>query len=103
MSWLSEHPGIKTIRVAASDLNGVARGKRTSVRFADKIESEGTRFPLSVLNLDIRGEDIENSPLVFEAGDPDGICLPTDRGFVPMPWLDNPCLLYTSPSPRDRG
>lgn len=93
MSWLSENPDIRTIRVAASDLNGVARGKRTSVRFADKIESEGTRFPLSVLNLDIRGEDIENSPLVFEAGDPDGICLPTDRGFIPMRWLDNPSAL----------
>jgi glutamine synthetase len=27
--------------------------------------TEGTRFPFSVLNLDIWGEDIEDSPLVF--------------------------------------
>ena len=90
MSWLHENPDIKTIRVAASDLNGVARGKRIPARFADKIEDDGTRFPLSVLNLDIWGEDIDNSPLVFEAGDPDGIALPTERGFVPVPWLGTP-------------
>ena len=28
MNWLKEHPEVKTIRVAAADLNGVARGKR---------------------------------------------------------------------------
>ena len=89
MSWLHDNPDIKTIRVAASDLNGVARGKRIPTKFAQKIEEDGTRFPLSVLNLDIWGEDIDDSPLVFEAGDPDGVCLPTDRGFMPMPWLDS--------------
>lgn len=93
MSWLHDNPHIKTIRVAASDLNGVARGKRIPTKFAQSIEEDGTRFPLSVLNLDIWGEDIDNSPLVFEAGDPDGVALPTERGFMPMPWLDNPSAL----------
>ncbi|MBT8410771.1 MAG: glutamine synthetase family protein, partial [Octadecabacter sp.] len=46
-----------------------------------------------VLNLDIWGEDIENSPLVFEAGDPDGILRPTERGLLPVPWLDTPTAL----------
>ncbi|WP_375281029.1 glutamine synthetase family protein [Pseudooctadecabacter sp.] len=93
MFWLHDNPHIKTIRVAASDLNGVARGKRIPSRFAQKIEEDGTRFPLSVLNLDIWGEDIDNSPLVFEAGDPDGVAMPTDRSFMPMPWLDSPSAL----------
>jgi glutamine synthetase len=88
--WLIENPHIRTIRVAASDLNGVARGKRMPVRFADKVASEGTRFPMSVLNLDIWGEDIDNSPLVMESGDRDGVLKPTERGFMPMPWLENP-------------
>jgi glutamine synthetase len=87
--WLIENPHIRTIRVAASDLNGVARGKRMPVRFADKVASEGTRFPMSVLNLDIWGEDIDNSPLVMESGDRDGVLKPTERGFMPMPWLEN--------------
>ncbi len=93
MNWLKDHPEVRTIRVAAADLNGVARGKRIPARFAQKIEAEGTRFPLSVLNLDIWGEDIDDSPLVFEAGDPDGVLLPTERGFMPMPWLDAPTAL----------
>ncbi|MBZ4022623.1 glutamine synthetase [Rhodobacter sp. TJ_12] len=93
MDWLKEHPEVRTIRVAAADLNGVARGKRIPARFASKVFSEGTRFPFSVMNLDIWGEDIEESPLVFESGDCDGLLLPTERGFLPMPWLEAPTAL----------
>ncbi len=91
--WLREHPEVRTIRMAAADLNGQARGKRLPARFADKTVKSGTRFPYSVLNLDIWGEDIENSPLVFESGDADGILHPTERGFLPMPWLEAPTAL----------
>lgn len=93
MDWLREHPEVRTIRVAAADLNGVARGKRLPVRNAEMLLREGTKFPYSVLNLDIWGEDVEDSPLVFEIGDPDGLLLPTQRGFLPMPWLDAPTAL----------
>ncbi|MCB1399895.1 MAG: glutamine synthetase [Rhodobacteraceae bacterium] len=93
MDWLKEHPEVRTIRVAAADLNGVARGKRVPARFAAKIFTEGTRFPFSVMNLDIWGEDIEESPLVFETGDVDGLLMPTERGFLPMPWLEAPTAL----------
>jgi len=93
MDWLRDHPQVRTIRVAAADLNGIARGKRVPARFAGKLISEGTRFPFSVMNLDIWGEDIEDSPLVFESGDVDGVLLPTDRGFMPMPWLEAPTAL----------
>ncbi|RWR28969.1 glutamine synthetase [Sinirhodobacter populi] len=93
MDWLKEHPEVRTIRVAAADLNGVPRGKRIPVRFAGKVFSEGTRFPFSVMNLDIWGEDIEDSPLVFATGDCDGLLMPTERGFMPMPWLSAPTAL----------
>lgn len=93
MQWLMDHPEVRTIRVAASDLNGIARGKRIPARFAEKVFTDGTRFPFSVLNLDIWGEDIEDSPLVFESGDVDGVLMPTERGFLPMPWLEAPTAL----------
>lgn len=82
-----------TFRVATCDLNGQMRGKRLPI--ADyKTINEGTiKLPLSALNLDVWGSDIKNSPLVFETGDPDGILLPTDRGPVPMPWLNVPTFL----------
>lgn len=92
-NYLRKNPQIRTIRAAASDLNGQPRGKRVPSRFADKVVEDGTRFPLSVLNLDIWGEDIDDSPLVFETGDRDGVLKPTDRGFVPMPWLEAPTAL----------
>ncbi|WP_375551728.1 glutamine synthetase family protein [Rhodophyticola porphyridii] len=91
--YLADHPEVKSIRVAAADLNGQARGKRIARRFAGKVAEEGTRFPYSVMNLDIWGEDIDDSPLVFEAGDPDGVLRPTERGFLPMPWLPAPSAL----------
>ncbi|WP_375255663.1 glutamine synthetase family protein [Yoonia sp.] len=90
MSWLDDHPEIRNLRCGAADLNGQARGKRLPRRFAEKLEQEGSRFPLSVLNLDIWGEDIDDSPLVFESGDADGLLLPTERGYVPLPWLPAP-------------
>ena len=102
-NWLRKNPQVRTIRVAASDLNGQARGKRVPARFADKVLEGGTRFPLSVLNLDIWGEDIDDSPLVFEAGDADGVLMPTGRGFVPMPWLEAPSALLPLWMYRDTG
>lgn len=107
MEWLREHPEVKTIRVAAADLNGQPRGKRMPARFADKVLTEGTKFPFSVLNMDIWGEDVEDSPLVFQAGDPDGLLLPTERGFMPMPWLEAPTgllplwMFHTDGTPYD--
>jgi glutamine synthetase len=88
--WLTANPQVRTIRAAACDLNGVARGKRMPIPSARKLLTDGTRFPLSALCLDIWGEDVEDSPLVFETGDRDGILMPTGRGFVPMPWLEAP-------------
>ncbi len=92
-NWLRKNPQVRTIRVAAADLNGQARGKRVPSRYADKVVEDGTRFPMSVLNLDIWGEDIDDSPLVLESGDRDGVLKPTERGFMPMPWLDAPTAL----------
>ena len=103
MSWIDDHPDVKAVRCGAADLNGQARGKRVPRKFAAKLETEGTRFPLSVLNLDIWGEDIEDSPLVFESGDPDGVLLPTERGFTPMPWLSTPTALLPLWSFHENG
>lgn len=70
-------------RIAAVDLNGQLRGKRIP---AAKTTAT-TQLPLSALNVDIFGADIDGSPLVFQSGDADGVLVPTDRGPVPMPWV----------------
>ena len=103
MSWLDDHPEVKNVRCGAADLNGQARGKRVPRRFASKLEQIGTRMPLSVMNVDIWGEDIADSPLVFETGDSDGVLLPTERGYVPMPWLSSPSAILPLWSYHDDG
>ncbi len=79
-----------TMRVAACDLNGQMRGKRVPASYAPKLDKGAVRMPLSALNVDVFGLDIDDSPLVFETGDADGIMRATERGMVPVPWLDTP-------------
>lgn len=79
---------LHNFRVAACDLNGQMRGKRVPPTYADKLSKGAVRMPFSALNVDLWGADIEGSPLVFETGDADGILLPTERGPVPVPWLE---------------
>ena len=73
----------KSLRIAAVDLNGQLRGKRVTADMAAK----QMRMPLSVLNIDIFGADIDGSPLVFESGDQDGIMASAGRELVPLPWV----------------
>lgn len=73
----------KSLRIAAVDLNGQLRGKRSSEIVANK----QMRMPLSALNVDIFGSDIEASSLVFASGDQDGIMVSTDRDLIPLPWV----------------
>ncbi|WP_372614366.1 glutamine synthetase family protein [Aquicoccus sp.] len=84
---------LQTFRVGAADLNGQVRGKRLPSQAAEKLETDGVRMPYSVLNVDVWGADIKDSPLVFETGDADGVLLPTERGPLPMPWLNSPSAL----------
>ncbi len=92
-----------SIRVAACDLNGQMRGKRLPADHADKLATGAVRLPFSALNVDIRGTDIENSPLLFDSGDADGKLLPTNRGPVPMPWLEHPSMLHPASLHHDDG
>jgi glutamine synthetase len=80
----------QSYRIAVADVNGQARGKRLPAGRNDEITLGSVRMPLSALNVDVSGADIEDSPLLWESGDADGTLLPTGRGPMPMPWLDSP-------------
>ncbi|WP_227497701.1 hypothetical protein [Marinobacter sp. BSs20148] len=47
-------------------------------------------MPLSIVGMDIWGEDVENSELVFETGDSDGLCDFTGRPLMPVTWTSRP-------------
>ncbi len=90
LRWLETQTDITSLRAAVCDLNGVMRGKRIPVEQAEKVLNGGLRMPLSVVGVDIWGEDIKNSPLVFTTGDADGLCEPIGRGILPMDWTPEP-------------
>jgi len=81
-TWLAERPEIESIFAGITDLNGVMRGKRVPVEQVQKVAKGELRMPLSVVNVDVWGEDIENSALVFESGDADGLCEYTGRDLL---------------------
>ncbi len=78
---------MQNIRIAIPDLNGQARAKRMPAAAEEKLMAGQAKMPLSALNLDIWGNDIAESPLLFETGDADGFLRPTERGLLAMPWI----------------
>jgi len=82
------HPDITGITIFFSDLNGVSRGKRLPRESLAKAFGGGVRMPISSLCLDIWGADIPS--MGIETGDADGICLPTELGLLPAPWMNPP-------------
>lgn len=91
--WLSERSEIESIFACVCDLNGTMRGKRVPADQVAKVVGGGLRMPLSIVSMDIWGEDIENSELVFETGDSDGLCDFTGRPLMPITWTSRPTAL----------
>ena len=90
LKWFDNHPEIKSVRAAVCDLNGAMRGKRIPVNQTKKALESNLRMPLSTVGVDIWGEDVVGSSLVFETGDADGICEWTGRGIFPVDWIETP-------------
>ncbi len=87
---LMDGPDGDHVIAAIPDINGVWRGKWLPTNLIDKAMQGGLRMPLSTLVVDIWGRDVIGSGQVFETGDSDGIVQPTERGLVPVNWMDRP-------------
>ena len=90
LEWLAERPAIENLRAGVCDFNGIMRGKLIPVKQAKKALTSGLRIPLSTPSVDIWGNDIAKSPLVYESGDGDGILHWTGRNILAMEWLEQP-------------
>ncbi len=80
--WLAAHKDVQFVQAGFFDLNGQLRGKRMPLANLAKVLDGGVRMPMSLAGVDIWGCDPEGSAMVFESGDGDGICQPTERGVV---------------------
>ncbi|MCO4823277.1 glutamine synthetase family protein [Amylibacter sp.] len=81
-SWIAAHPSVKTVQAGAYDISGQLRGKRMPIKNLEKVLAGQVRMPVSLAVTDVWGNDVEDNALVFETGDGDGICVPTQQGVV---------------------
>ncbi len=88
--WLVQNGPVESVKAVVCDLNGIMRGKRVPVEQASKVLGGGIRMPLSIVGVDVWGEDIIGSELTFAGGDRDGICGVTGRGALPVNWTSRP-------------
>ncbi len=101
--WVEANPEVASLRAAVCDLNGALRGKRIPVSQLDKVLAGELRMPLSIAGVDVWGEDIVGSSLVFETGDADGLCQWTGRGPLPLSWTAKPSALVPLWLAREDG
>lgn len=88
--FLAAHPGIDAVQVFITDGSGVPRGKMVRAGELEALYRDGRRVAGSILGLDITGEDVDATGLVWDVGDADGVCRPVPGTLLPSPWLDAP-------------
>ena len=92
-NWFNENQDITQLLVGVFDYNGVLRGKRMPLSKLDSLIEGGFKMPLSILQTDIWGRDIDDSPLVFETGDGDGTVRLSERPPLRLSWMAEPTAL----------
>ena len=74
--FLERNPDVEAVQLVITDLNGVGRGKNVAREELDALYGSGRNVAGSILGLDVTGEDVEETGLVWSAGDADQCCRP---------------------------
>ncbi|NEX47395.1 glutamine synthetase family protein [Pseudotabrizicola algicola] len=83
-AFLEAHPEIEAFDIVLHDSNGIARGKVIRRRELLSLYNDGRHLPISILGLDICGEDVEETGLIWEQGDGDLRAWPIPGTLVPV-------------------
>lgn len=89
-AFLNAHPGIEALDLLLIDNNGIARGKTVRRHEAEGIYRNGRNLPGSILGLDVTGEDVDETGLVWSDGDADRCAWPVPGTLAPALWSDPP-------------
>ena len=89
-AFLERHPDIEAVQLVITDANGVARGKNIAREELAALYGDGRNVAGSILGLDVTGEDVEETGLVWAVGDADQVCRPVAGTLVRAPWLTRP-------------
>ncbi|MBK8457513.1 MAG: glutamine synthetase [Phyllobacteriaceae bacterium] len=82
--FLAAHPDIEAVDIVMIDANGVGRGKIIRRHELASLYKGGRNLPTSVLGLDITGEDVHETGLVWDTGDGDQLGWPIPGTLRPL-------------------
>jgi glutamine synthetase len=89
-AFLDAHPDIEAVQLVLTDACGVGRGKNIAREELETLYTTGRNVAGSILGLDVTGEDVEGTGLVWEVGDADQCCRPVAGTLCRAPWLKRP-------------
>ena len=89
-TFLAANPDIEAVQLVLTDANGVGRGKNIAREELAALYAQGRNVAGSILGLDITGEDVEDTGLVWAVGDADQCCRPVAGTLTRAPWLRRP-------------
>ena len=70
-AFLAAHPEIEAVDIVLHDSNGIGRGKIIRRHELLSFFRNGRHLPISILGLDICGEDVHETGLIWDQGDGD--------------------------------
>lgn len=83
-AFLAAHPEIEAIDIVLHDANGIGRGKIIRRHELLGFYKSGRHLPISILGLDICGEDVHETGLIWDQGDGDLRAWPVPGSLVPL-------------------
>lgn len=89
-AFLAANPDIEAVQIMITDPSGVLRGKSVRREELERIFDSGRQVAGSILGLDITGEDVDDTGLVWDTGDADMCARPIAGTLVRAPWLSAP-------------
>ena len=89
-TFLEAHPEIEAFDIILHDSNGIGRGKIIRRHELLSIYKSGRHMPISILGLDICGEDVHETGLIWDQGDGDRRAWPIPGTLVPLAGTNPP-------------
>ncbi|MBA3448846.1 MAG: glutamine synthetase [Pseudaminobacter sp.] len=83
-AFLDVHPEVEAFDVVLIDANGVGRGKIIRRHELMGFYESGRHLPISILGLDITGEDVHETGLIWDSGDGDLRAWPVPGTLKPL-------------------
>ncbi len=83
-AFLAAHPEIEAFDIVLHDCNGIGRGKIIRRHELLSVYRSGRHMPVSILGLDVCGEDVHETGLIWDQGDGDLCAWPVPGTLVPL-------------------